>query len=732
VDSVQELLKSAQELQASGDEDEAINVYRAILVRESKDVSALHSLGVLMNRREDYDQAAPLLEQAVAIHPSDPALHVELGEAYRSLGAYQDAIGCCLIGLRLRPIYPEGWNTLGLALLGSGDLEGALEKFLKAIACSESFFAGHANAGLVLQELGRTEDAIQHLRRAEELSLGPPAAGTRPSPPRTERQWREDVPLRFEEVACLAPSAGVAEHDAADSLRLLGRTEEARTRYMRAIRLEPGLAISYLHVGITLCFDGHLAEALPWYKLAVEMEPENPVFWEELAELYQKRDESDKAVACWRRVLDLSPTAETRVRIEMGCALQQDGRPEEALEQFLIVRDGSPDSALAHFSLGGVYEVLGRMAEAEAMLREATRLRPRFPAAYARLATLLRGEMPDGDQQIAEDLLQDPQLEAYPRARLLFAIAHVEDARGNYTRAAACLREANELTLQSRRADGVIYRPEEHERFVDRLIAAFDAEFFHQTSGLGLATRRPVFVIGLPRSGTTLVEQIIASHPRAYGAGERMFARRMFEKLPSVVQSGLAPAECLPHLDEYSLKRLAAEHLGKLNGLDLGRFDKIVDKMPENYSYIGLITAMFPGATLIHCRRDPRDVAVSCWMSDFRAIRWANDLGHIGSRLREYYRVMDHWRKVFPAKVLEVDYEDTVSDLEGTARRLIDACGLNWDPVCLEFHKTQRAVQTASLTQVRRPIYKSSVARWRHYRDELADLFSRLEQFICC
>ena len=213
-------------------------------------------------------------------------------------------------------------------------------------------------------------------------------------------------------------------------------------------------------------------------------------------------------------------------------------------------------------------------------------------------------------------------------------------------------------------------------------------------------------------------------------AGERLFARRMFEKLPSLVQAGLTPTECLASLDGYSLKRLAAEHLGRLNALDLGRFDRIVDKMPENYSYIGLITAMFPAATLIHCRRDPRDVAVSCWMSDFRAIRWANDLGHIGSRFEQYYRLMDHWKKVFPAAIFEVDYADTVSDLEGTPRMLLDACGLEWDPMCLEFHRTQRAVHTASLTQVRQPIYKTSVARWRHYKAQLADLFSVLEQFI--
>src|SRR5262249_12061128 len=161
--------------------------------------------------------------------------------------------------------------------------------------------------------------------------------------------------------------------------------------------------------------------------------------------------------------------------------------------------------------------------------REAIRLQPRFPAAYARLATLLRGKCPDEDVQVIEELLSEPGLGPVPRARLLFAIAHVLDAREEYARAAACLREANSLSAGVRRAEGIIYRPEEHERFVDGLIRTFDSDFFERITGLGLETNRPVFVFGLPRSGTTLVEQILASHAGVFGAGERLFGRRMFE-----------------------------------------------------------------------------------------------------------------------------------------------------------------------------------------------------------
>ena len=148
--------------------------------------------------------------------------------------------------------------------------------------------------------------------------------------------------------------------------------------------------------------------------------------------------------------------------------------------------------------------------------------------------------------------------------------------------------------------------------------------------------------------------------------------------------------------------------------------------MPDNYLYVGLLAAMFPRAAFIHCRRDLRDVAVSCWMTDFRAIRWANDQSHIASRFRQYQRLSEHWRATLPVPVVEVEYEDTVSDLEGVARRLLDACGLDWDPACLEFHQTQRVVRTASVTQVRQPIYKKSVARWKNYKHEFAELFEML------
>ena len=255
---------------------------------------------------------------------------------------------------------------------------------------------------------------------------------------------------------------------------------------------------------------------------------------------------------------------------------------------------------------------------------------------------------------------------------------------------------------------------------------AFGPDFFARTADGGLDTCRPVFLFGLPRSGTTLIEQVLASHSQIHGAGELRIARQTFEAIPTVLGRKETPVDCLPFLDAAAIHRLAQQHHDRLVGLADDRAQRIVDKMPDNYLYLGLLAAMFPRAAFLHCRRDMRDVAVSCWMTDFRSIRWASDPAHIASRFCQYRRIMDRWCAVLPVEIHAVDYEEAVADLEAVARRLVAACGLDWEPACLEFHRTRRPVRTASVVQVRQPVYRQSVARWSHYEGDLPELFAAL------
>ncbi len=232
----------------------------------------------------------------------------------------------------------------------------------------------------------------------------------------------------------------------------------------------------------------------------------------------------------------------------MGWALQEEGRFAEAGEHYRTAAQLQPDLAMAELNLGGLHEELGEMAAAEASFRTALRLQPAFALPHARIATLLRGKLSAEDAAALEQRLGDEQLGPGPRARLLFALAHALDARGDYARAADCLRQANGLALELGKGRRE-YSPAEHEQFVDGLVRMFDGDFFARLAGAGSDTRRPVFVVGLPRSGTTLIEQVLASHSQVHGAGELRLARESFEALPAMLGRSDLPRDCLPHLD---------------------------------------------------------------------------------------------------------------------------------------------------------------------------------------
>jgi tetratricopeptide (TPR) repeat protein len=413
------------------------------------------------------------------------------------------------------------------------------------------------------------------------------------------------------------------------------------------------------------------------------------------------------------------------LHLSLGWALQEDGRLDKAGEQYQIAHRLQPGSPIVLNFLGGFHEEQGNLGEAEAAYRQAMRSQSRFSLPLARLATLLRDQLPEADLAALEADLARPEQLREPRARLLFGLAHVLDARAQYPRAARCLEEANALILEATRGRRE-YLPASHQQFVEHLIHEFDPSFFVRTAGLGHGTKRPVFIVGLPRSGTTLLEQVLASHPLIHGAGELRLARQSFEAISTVLGRPDSPMECVKHLDASSIMRLAEKHLERLSSLANAQALRITDKMPDNYMNLGLLAALFPHAAFIHCRRDLRDVAVSCWMTDFRSLTWTNDKATIASRFSQYLKLMDHWRAVLPVSIHEVDYEEMVSDLEAVARRLVAACGLEWDPACLKPHENRRNVRTSSLVQVRRPVYKNAVARWKHYETELAGLFAAI------
>jgi tetratricopeptide (TPR) repeat protein len=717
-------LTAAVAMHQAGQWDKAARLYLMVLARQEQNADALHLFGVLHHQQGRPDQAVALITQALALRPNMAAYHANLAEAYRALGQRERAVGCCRAALRLWPDFPEAHCNLGLALQELGRKDEAAESFRRALHLRPEFPVAHNNLGIALRDLGRPDVALSHFRRAVELDPGYALARSNLGQLLVERGQAEEALPHCREAVRLQPDHAAMHHNLGNALRSLKRPVEARAAYLEALRLDPNLALAHSHLGLLLQGEGQLGEALTWLRQAVDLEPANPHFWEDLARLHEEREDLRLAIPCWECVPTFGPER-AAPHLSLGWALQEEGRLAEAGWHYQEAVRLEPASASARLNLGGLHEEEGELAQAEADFRAALRLQPRYALPHARLATLLRGKLADSDRAALEERLADAQLGPGPRARLLFGLAHVLDARGDFDRAADCLRQANALTLELGRGHRD-YFPAEHETFVDGLLRAFDRDWLTLHAGAGLDTRRPVFIFGLPRSGTTLVEQVLASHPQIYGAGELRLARQSFEAIPEVLSRADQPLDSVRHLDGAAIRQLGERHLDALQALDGGRFSRIIDKMPDNYMYVGLLAALFPRAVFIHCRRDLRDVAVSCWMTDFRSIRWANDPEHIASRFQEYRRLMDHWQAVLPGRIHHVDYEETVADLEGVARRLLAACGLEWHPACLEFYRSQRPVRTASVTQVRQPVYKQSVARWKNYERALAGMFAAL------
>lgn len=699
-------------------------LYQKILSREQENADALHLLGVLHQQQGDNARAVELMGRAVALRPNVAGFHANLAEAYRATGQLERSAGCCRTALRLNPHLPEALANLGVTLQALGRPAEAAEQLRRALQKRPNFAQAHNGLALALRDLGQFDEALVHFRQAVELAPTFAPARTNLGQFLLDRGQAEEALPHCQEAVRLQPDLAPLHNNLGNAFRSLGRLVEARASYLDALRLDDNLAMAHSNLGLVLQQEGQFGEALPWLKQAVELELGNTTFWEHLAELHGDREEQAEAIPCWERVLALAPDRVSG-HLGLGWALQEEGRLVEAREHYRTVTKLQPNSAAAQLNLGGLHEEMGQLAEAEAAFRDALRLEPSNALPHARLATLLQSKLPNDDWAALEQRLIDPQLGDGPRARLLFALAQVCDARGQYERAADCLRQANALTLGLQRGIRK-YAPAEHDRFVEGLLSVFGLEFFRRTAGVRLQTHRPVFVFGLPRSGTTLIEQVLASHSQVHGAGELRLARQTFEAIPASLGRSAPPLDCVPHLDAIAIQRLAERHDNHLQKLADSRAMRVVDKMPDNYMYLGLLAALFPHAVLIHCRRDLRDVAVSCWMTDFRSIRWANDPGHIAARFRQYRRLMDHWRSVLPVPIHEVDYEETVTDLEAVARRLVAACELDWEPACLEFHRNQRPVRTASVVQVRQPIYKQSAGRWRNYKSTLGDLFAGL------
>lgn len=502
-------------------------------------------------------------------------------------------------------------------------------------------------------------------------------------------------------------------------LALMGKrdlkTAEAAARHVQRHYPQHGDANNIL--GAVLISRGKPGEAIKYLQVAARRDPQNAMYLNNLGCAYLDVGLIEEAQAPLTRALEINPKL-TKSLWLLGEFYRVAGKPELALPYHEKACRDEPQNADFKWALGKTLDMLGRKDEAGAIF-ESLRNHPKIGSfALYRLAV-------NDKHDVSSALLSEIQARiaaSPPAGRATNALhngaAKIYEQNGYYPKAFLHFKAAND-------ADKVPFDLGRYRSWVDDVIATFTPGVFALRKAMGTPSDAPVFVIGMPRSGTTLVEQIIARHPQAAGAGE---LDRIW-KIGKALHYHDAASRFLPAIDakhEIEVTTLGQKYveLLKFLGPDARR---VVDKMPHNFELLGLIALLLPEARIVHLRRNPIDTCLSCYQTRLNEVHgYSRDLETLGLYYREYSRLMAHWRRVLPLKFLDLDYETLTQDFEGEARRLIDFLGLPWDPACLSFHEATAAVRTFSRNQVRNPIYRTSVGRWRRYERELQPLINAL------
>ncbi|MHA6820039.1 sulfotransferase [Ralstonia pseudosolanacearum] len=684
--TIPEALNRAHAHWSAGQAAQAELLCQRVLAAWPGQADALHLLGLMAHAYGHLDLAIAHLRQACLARRAPAAYSSNLAEMYRQKGLLAEAEDAARRAVAMDPALVSGWNNLGIVLQEAGKFAESLDCLERVIVLQPHGAQAHNNLANTLRRLERLERAESHYRRALELD----------------------------------PAYAEAHSNLAFLLSALGRHDEAAAAAQHAIELSPRLVDAYLNLAEAEVGRHRHEAALRVLDTLSTFAPQHPAALTARANVLKRAERPDEALAVARQAVMLAPRS-AEAHHALATALQTLGQTDEALPHF--EQAARLPGAVAEEALVGRAILLmeaGRRDAARAAFDQALAQFPGSVQALAGRADARTFTAGDPDIAALEACLADGERRSLrDRISAHFALGKAYLDLQDPARAFHHLDAGNRQKRSTFTYDGAASR-----RWMERIAEAFPPELHDQRHATGEPSALPVFIVGMPRSGTTLIEQIVSSHPQVMGAGELSALRLVVEG------SGLFPDGLQGLAGEARgalFRQLGQAYLSRVAPLAQGRA-RLVDKMPSNFLYAGLIPLILPGARIIHARRDPVDTCLSCYTKLFAGEQqFAYDQAELGALYRGYARLMAHWRAVLPPDCfIEVDYEAVVDDLEGEARRLIDFLDLPWNPACLNFHDNRRVVRTASVNQVRQPIYTTSKGRWQAYADYLGPLLEAL------
>jgi tetratricopeptide (TPR) repeat protein len=640
-------------------------------------------------RAGDAEMAERLCRQALDAFPRDANLLCLLGASMLKQNRAKEAEHTLSRAVRMYPGFARAHEALADALVMQGKLPQGLEALDRAAELEPGNASVRFKRGKVLDGLGRDDEAAKQFE--ESFKLTP---------------YREDLVrgLRLQRMGNVKEAEKIyrdvllRDPDNVDALRLLAGVAmrakqwgDAEVLLGKALDKAPDFVQGWLDLGLALHEQDRTDDALAAYAQAMRLEPDQP-----------------------------SACASAATTNAMA------GRHDEALRLFDEALRRKPDHAGALAGRGHTLKTVGRQEEAIEAYRACIRAHPWHGESWWSLANLKTFRFSDDDVAEMEAQIADERLGDEQRANFLFALGKACEDKGEYARAFDYYSQGNE-NRRARENYDPVHTADTH----DALIEIFTREFVESRAGSGDPDDAPIFIVGLPRSGSTLIEQILASHPDVEGTHELPDLGRVARATGARRTDRQKYPAVIPSLTPEDLAGLGADYIERTRRHRHAGTPRFTDKMPNNFAHVGLLSLILPNAKIINAKRHPLDSCFGSFKQLFaRGQPFTYDLFELGEFYFEYDRLMKHWHEVLPGKVLDVQYEEVVDDLETQVRRMLDFCGLPWDDACLRYYESDRAVKTASSEQVRKPIYATSKHRWRNYEQELAPLIEILEPVL--
>jgi len=651
-------------------------------------VRAFYDQALKFKKAGDLDEAESICRRAVVIHERDPNILCLLGEILLRQRKPNEAQAWFTSTLNAFPDFPRALEGLGRALLDQKKPHKALQHLEKAARLVPDRYTTHLRLGQALAMTGRKAEATAAISRAEELN----------------------------------PDKAVISR--AFQAMQEGRNSVAESILRKHLSRKPEDPAAIRLLGVIAMESNRVRAALRLLGRAVAMAPDFLLAWSDLARAQLKRDLFEEALETVDRAIALDPSMPHSWAVK-GQVLSKAQRHEEALEAFRHVLSISPGNAAALSGMGHALKTIGRQEESIEAFRECIRANPAFGEAYWSLANLKTFEFDPQEVAVMSRMVAEAELADEPRVNFHYALGRHHENEGDFGQAfehysmGAAIRRANE-----------VYDPVQTQVMHDRIIRVFTPEFLARPEGCGDPDPAPILIVGLPRSGSTLIEQILASHSQVEGTQELPDLSRCISEINRHGKQGVTYPEALREMGSADFRLLGQKYLAETMRYRTG-LPRFTDKMPNNFPTIGLLHLMLPNAKVINACRHPLDSCLGSWKQLFyNGQSFTYDFFELGQYYLEYQRVMDHWRQVLPGKVLDVHYEAMVRDQEGQTRRLLDYLGLPFEEQCLRFWETDRAVNTASSEQVRKPIYTSALNYWRNYEQHLDELIEQLEPLL--